>query len=226
MTGPRSPAWHRAKHSPHPMAEPAAKSVLTFVTPAERERVEVAGKGCWTTRHRDTLDDVLHDLRAHPVSAVIVSVACYQQQHAGTVARMVREFPQVPSVALLTAMETTRASQAVLALGQHGVRRLVDARQPAGWRDLREVVAQDDPESIETIARQRLRQDLAGAVPECLRFFDMLFTVPRTLTTVRMFAREAGIMPTTFMSRFFRARIPAPKKYLSRRRMFWTAIEE
>jgi AraC-like DNA-binding protein len=210
---------HRANRHPPVVADPETKAVLTFVTPAERQRVDAAGKGCWTTRHRDTLEDVLQDLRHQPASAVIVSVACYQQQHAGVMARMVREFPRVPSVALLTAMETTRASQAVLALGQQGVRTLVDAREPAGWRDLREIVAQDDLASIETLARQRLHRDLAGAVPACLRFFDMLFTVPRTLTTVRMFARQAGIMPTTFMSRFFRARIPAPKKYLAAARL-------
>lgn len=220
MAGTTSPALHRPHRHPHDTSEPTAKAVLTFVTPAERQRVEAAGQGCYTTRHRNNLEEVLEDLRSTPVSAVIVSVACYQQrEHAGVMARMVREFPRVPSIALLTAMETARTSQAVLALGQQGVRTLVDAREPAGWRDLREVVAQDDPASIETLARDRLRTDLAGAVPECLRFFDMLFTVPRTLTTVRMFARLAGIMPTTFMSRFFRARIPAPKKYLAAARL-------
>lgn len=219
MRGPRSSEVPRANPPYHDGAEPEAKAVLTFVTPAERERVDSAGKGCWTTQHRDTLEDVLYDLRRQPVSAVIVSVARYQQQHAGMMARMVREFPRVTSVALLTAMESTRASQAVLALGQQGVRTLVDAREPAGWRNLREVVAQDDPRSIETLARQQLRLDLAGAIPACQRFFDLLFTVPRTLTTVRLFARQAGITPTTFMSRFFRARIPAPKKYLAAARL-------
>lgn len=217
MSGTTPHASHRVVHQPKPHLEPATKAVLTFVTPAERQRIEAAGQGCYITRHRDNLDEVLQDLRRQAVSAVIVSVACYQQhQHAGAMARMVREFPQVPSVALLTAMETSRATKAVLALGQQGVRTLVDAREPAGWRELREFVAQDDPSSIEAIAKGRLRVELVGANQSCLRFFEMLFSVPRTLTTVRAFARLAGVMPTTFMSRFFRARIPAPKKYCRR----------
>jgi AraC-like DNA-binding protein len=193
-----------------------SKAVITFLTPLEQQRVDAAGKGVYTTVHRENLDQVLTDLRAQPVSAVLVSVARYQQQsHAGQLARMVREFPGVPAVALLGAADPRHATQAVLQLGHQGVRTLVDVREPSGWRDLRQLVADEHPESIEAIARQRLHLDLHQAVPGCRRFFDMLFSVPRTLTTVRELTRMAGVTPTTFMSRFCRAGIPAPKKYLA-----------
>ncbi|HEY0932092.1 MAG TPA: helix-turn-helix domain-containing protein [Gemmatimonas sp.] len=197
---------------------PSSKAVLTFLTPAERSRVDAAGQGCYTTMHREDLEQVLVDLRSRPVSAIIVSVARYQQQHASHMARLVREFPRVPAVALLTANEA-RTTQALLSLGHQGVRTLVDARDPAGWRDLRQFVAREIPGSIESIAMQRMRRELEPMRPACLAFFDALFTVPTTLTTVRELARLLGVMPTTFMSRFFRHGLPAPKKYLALARL-------
>ncbi|MBL0938860.1 MAG: helix-turn-helix domain-containing protein [Gemmatimonadaceae bacterium] len=197
-----------------------SKSVLTFLTPAEQQRVDAAGRGCYTTVHCENFDQLLTDLRSHSVSAVLVSVARYeQQQHAGQVARMVREFPGVPAVALLGAADARHATHAVLQLGHQGVRTLVDVREPSGWRDLRQLVADENPDSIEAVARQQLHIDLQDAVPACRRFFDMLFSAPRSLSTVRELTRSAGVMPTTFMSRFFRARIPAPKKYLAMARL-------
>lgn len=198
------------------------RAILTFLTPAERARVDAAGQGCFTTMHHEDLEQVLTDLRSRPASAIIVSVARYQQHHASQMARLVREFPQIPAVALLTANEA-RTTQALLSLGHQGVRKLVDARDPAGWRDLRQLVAREDPNGIESIARQRIRDDLATARPSCLAFFDALFSAPTSLTTVRQLAQLFGVMPTTFMSRFFRSGLPAPKKYLAMARLIRAA---
>jgi len=74
--------------------------------------------------HRETLDELMVDLRTQRVATVIVSVARYQTQHATQVARLVREFPRVLAVALLTATEP-HTTQSLLALGQHGIRVLV-----------------------------------------------------------------------------------------------------
>lgn len=194
------------------------KAVLTFVTPAERQRVDAVGQGCYVTVHRENLEQVLTDLRTYPVSAVIVSVARYQQQYASSVARLVREFPRVPAVALLTANES-RTTAALLSLGEHGVRTLVDAREPAGWRNLRTLVADESHGGIEAVAINQLRIDLEGACAASLRFFETLFMLPPTLTTVRELARHIGVIPTTLMSRFYRAGIPAPKRYLAAARL-------
>jgi AraC-like DNA-binding protein len=196
----------------------APRAVVTFVTPAEQQRVDaLTGRGCVTV-HRENLEQVLTDLRTHAVSAVIVSVSRYQQQYAPSVARLVREFPRVPAVALLSAYET-RSSAALLSLGEHGVRTLVDTRDPAGWRELRSLVNAETPGSIDNLAIRTLRNDLATARSSSVRFFDTLFTVPRSMTTVQEFSRYIGVVPTTLMSRFYRAGIPAPKKYLATARL-------
>jgi AraC-like DNA-binding protein len=200
------------------MARVGNKAVLTFVTPGERPRVEAAGAGCYVALHRETLDQMLDDMRRQPVSAVVVSVARYQQHDGATMARLVREFPAVPAVALLTASES-RATQALLSLGQHGVRTVVDAREPAGWRDLRTLVSREDPRAIEAIAKARILDDLPNASLTSRRFITALFDAPLTCTTVRDFARRQGVTPTTFMTRFFRAGIPPAKRYLSYARL-------
>lgn len=201
--------------SPQP---PIPREIVTFLTPAEQHRVDALGQGSYTTVHRENLDDLMRDLRTKPVSAILVSVARYQEQHSTQMARMVREFPRVPAVALLTGNES-KNTQSLLALGKHGVQALVDAREPAGWRDLRQFVQRELSTTIESVAIQRIRADLVGAQSDCLRFLDELFLAPRSLTTVRQLARRLGVVPTTFMSRFFRADIPAPKKYLAMARL-------
>ena len=203
----------------------SARSIVTFLTPAERQRVDALGEGSYTTVHRESFDDILRDLRSQPVSAILVSVSRYQQDHGTQVARMVREFPRVPAVALLTGNEA-RTTQSLLALGQRGVQTLVDARDPAGWRDLRQFVNREVATTIESVAIRRIRADLTGANDDCLRFFDELFLAPMSLTTVRQLARRLGVVPTTFMSRFFRAGIPAPKKYLATARLVRAAREQ
>ena len=193
-------------------------AVATFINPSERERVDAAGEGCYETLHRETLEELIIDLRTQRVSAVLVSVARYQTQHATQVARLVREFPRVPAVALLTATEP-RATQSLLALGRHGVKSLVDVRDPRGWRELRQLVSTERGDTIEHIAMQRIAADLRDAPDDCRRFFDALFLAAPSLTTVGQLARGMGVVPSTFMSRFFRARLPAPKRYLALARL-------
>ena len=75
--------------------------------------------------HRDTIDDVIRDVRERRVSAVLVSVSCCGRLMVPRVAKMVREFPRVPAVALLTQLGAG-APDAVLSLGRSGVSTLVD----------------------------------------------------------------------------------------------------
>ena len=193
-------------------------AVATFLTPSERGRVDAAGEGCYTAVHRESLDELFVDLRTRRVSAVLVSVSRYQTQHATQMARLVREFPRVPAVALLTITEP-RTTQSLLALGQQGVRALVDVRDPKGWRELRQLVTSERGETIERLAIARLREDLHGVPDDCARFFDCLFLASPRVTTIRQLARGVGVIPSTFMSRFFRAKLPAPKRYLAAARL-------
>ena len=192
-------------------------AVSTMLDPAERARVDAAGAGLYRAIHRESLDDVLRDLRERPIGAVLLSVARCVERDAARLATMVREFPRVPAVALLSQVEQ-QTPRAVLALGRSGVRTLVDVRQPTGWRELRTVLIEGRTDDIQRLVLAALATDLPDAPDECRRFFELLFR-PGNVATVRALSRALGILPSTLMSRFFRARLPAPKRYLAMARL-------
>lgn len=193
--------------------------VATMLLPGERSRVDAAGDGFYRTLHRDSIDDIIGDLRAQRVSAVLVSVTrCGAKDDASRFGRIVREFPRVPAVALLTQFEAG-TPRAVLSLGQSGIRSLVDVRQPNGWRELREVLMRDRTRDIEKIALGQLSLDLAGAPDDCWTFFETIFQPRLRASTIRTLASELRVVPSTLMSRFFRAQLPAPKRYLAMARL-------
>jgi AraC-like DNA-binding protein len=203
-------------------SHPPLAPVTTILTPAERIRVDAAGEGHYLTLHRDSVDDVIRDLKEKRAAAVLVSVARCGVRDATQVAMLVREFPRVPTVALLTDLEPS-APAAVLTLGRSGVQTLVDVRQPSGWRRLRDVLLADQSSDINRLALAQLSMDLSGAHSDCRYFFEILFSLPSGIGTVRSLARYLGVIPSTLMSRFFRARLPAPKRYLAMTRLIRAA---
>lgn len=196
--------------------------VATILSPGERARVDAAGEGLYRAIHRDSVDDVIRDLREQRASAVLVSVGRCDERAAVHMGRLVREFPRIPAVALLTHLEPA-TPRTVLSLGQSGVRALIDVRQPAGWRELRDVLLADRAGDIERLALGQLALDLVGAPDECWRFFEALFRSSPRVTTVRALAARLQVVPSTLMSRFFRAHLPPPKRYLASARLVQAA---
>lgn len=191
--------------------------IATLLTPEERLRVDAAGEGCYRTLHRESVDDVIHDLKAQQVYAVLVSVSCASKCTA-RVASLVREFPRIPAVALLSEFEL-RTPHAVLALGQCGIKRLVDVRQAAGWRELRGTLMADTGDLGQRSILGQLALDLAGVPADCWLFFETIFTCSPRLGNVRLLARDLDVTASTLMSRFFRAGVPTPKRYLAMARL-------
>ena len=188
--------------------------VATVLDPSERRSVDAAGAGLYRTLHRESLDEVRRDLKERRISAVIVSVARCVREEPAHMQAVVRDFPRVPTVALVSAASDTDPAS-VLALGNCGVRTLVDVRYAAGWGRLRDVLGAEVTNDMDRIALGVLQQDLRDASPDCWKFFESLFTRSYSAPTIRVLARRLGVLPSTLMSRFFRARLPAPKRYLA-----------
>ena len=81
-------------------------------------------------------------------------------------AAVVRQFPGIPALALLTHLEYTTPFS-VLSLGRSGIQNLIDARSPAGWRRLRDALA---PNRHSDFARYALGR-LVADVPEATTVF-------------------------------------------------------
>jgi len=191
--------------------------VSTILTP-----LDAAAQGLCDALHRESLDEVLSDLREQKASLVLISVNRYGAQNSGRVAAMVREFPRVPAVALMTETQNS-TPHTTLALGQLGIRTLVDARIPAGWQTLRNILASQGSSDLQRSALAQISLDLPGVSKDCWRFFELLFDSSPRISTVRQLARHLNILPSTLMSRFFRAKLPAPKRYLSLARLIRAA---
>jgi AraC-like DNA-binding protein len=201
---------------------PRRLSVATMLTPTERIRVDAAGEGSYRALHRDTVAEMVQDLKSNRVSAVVVSVSrCDQRARAG-VAALVRQFPRVPTVVLLTQLDRS-TPHAVLSLGSTGVRQLVDVREADGWRELRNYLVASHAQDIQRLALGQLAMDLSEASQDCWRFFEVLFLHSARVYTVRALAKQLDVLPSTLMSRFFRARLPAPKQYLAMARLIRAA---
>src|SRR4026208_218200 len=196
--------------------------VSTILTPLDGARVAAAARGLCDALHRESMDEVLSDLRQKRASLVLISVTRYGSQSSSRVAAMVREFPRIPAVALLTETQSS-TPHATLALGQLGIRTLIDARMPAGWQTLRNILASPGSTDLQRSALMQISLDLPNVSKDCWRFFELLFDSSPRISTVRQLARHLHILPSTLMSRFFRAKLPAPKRYLSLARLIRAA---
>jgi AraC-like DNA-binding protein len=195
--------------------------VVTLLTADERLRVDAVGMGAFTTAHRDGMDDVVRELRGRICAAVVLSVAQLAREGRGGAARVsdiVRAHPRVAVVGLV-AEPDPGAMSTVLALGRAGVRTVVDARQPEGWRGLRALLGSDPARQVGREAMARLAPLLTESGEGSRRFFEALFEVPPEPVTVDVLARRLGVRPTTLMSRFTRAGLPSPKRYVALARL-------
>jgi transcriptional regulator GlxA family with amidase domain len=99
---------------------------------------------------------------------------------------------------------------------------MVDLNQQAGWQQLRAVVAlQASPTACRILGK--ILPALNDATPGARRFFDALVRVAPETPTVRALTRRLRVPSSTFMSRFFRADLPSPKRYLATTRLLHAA---
>lgn len=216
MSAPVLPS--RPRHTP--VARRA--TVAAVLMPGERQRVEAAGEGCFALLHSDTVPEAIRVVRERPVDAVLVSVERCEPPDLGAVQRLIREFPGVPTVALIT-RHGDGASERLLRLGATGVRQVVDVTSPSGWHVLRRLLAQPATRAVARIQRPVLDAlpDLPG---DGRLFFEALIQLSPTLVTVRGLAAVLGVEPSTLMSRFSRAGLPSPKSYLAGMRLLHASI--
>ena len=179
--------------------------IATLLTPAERLCVDAVGEGYYHALHRDNVDDVIRDLSCAGI-------------HASRVASLVREFPRVPAMALLSEFEA-KTPHAVLALGHSGICRLIDVRSTTGWRELRSTLMADTVDNNQRRILGQLALDLVGVPEDCWKFFETLFTCSPQIANVRVLAKEFSVLPSTMMSRFSRIGVPTPKQYLAMARL-------
>jgi AraC-like DNA-binding protein len=197
-------------------------TVCTVLPQEERPRVDAAGDGCFTTVHAESLVEARLAARRGRVDAMVISVHQCRDETLPAVAQLVREFPAIPAVALISRRDP-RAGETLLQLGAQGVRAAVDCTDPTGWRRLRDLVGR--PTSPVTArVLERLLPALHQTTAETRLFFEAVARLAPALSTVRGIARHLRHRPSTLMSRFYRAGLPSPKSYLAGMRLVHAAF--
>jgi AraC-like DNA-binding protein len=195
--------------------------VATVLLPVERARVDAAGSGCFAVVHRDTLPDAVRIVRERPVDAVLVSVHRCGPEQVEIVSHLVREFPGIPTVALVSQHDPT-ATEMLLRLGAPGVRQVVDVTSPTGWSRLRQVVGQPASRAVARIQGPIL-DALTGVPADTRLFMEAMIRLAPDTPTVTVLAQRLYVRPSTLMSRFGRAGLPSPKNYLAAVRLLHAA---
>lgn len=199
----------------------ASTTVAAVLLPGERPRVEAAGNGCFAVVHRDTIPDALRVVRERSVDAVLVSVHRCGPDQMEPLGHLVREFPTIPTVALVS-QHDAGTIEMLLRLGASGVRQVVDVTSPMGWSRLRQIVGQPATRAVARIQGPVL-DALGEAPPDARLFLEALIRLACEVPTVTGVAAELSVRPSTLMSRFARAGLPSPKNYLSAIRLLHAA---
>jgi AraC-like DNA-binding protein len=218
--------------------------VATWLLPAERDRVSAACGAHLALTHCDELPKVRAALAAGRADAALVSVALVRPITAAPLTALARAFPACVVVGLVADTDEAHALSGALLLGRAGGSAVVDTRTPPGWAALRRAFEPTRlPDAFQRRALDAVMTDLraattcparvsepataaapadAGEVSDgCLRFFRLVFA-PDVPTAKRLAAR-LGVHPTTLTSRFYRAGLPSPKRYLAVARLAWAA---
>ena len=197
-------------------------TVATVLMPRERSRVDAAGDGCFRVVHRDSVPEAIRVVRERGVDAFLVSVHRCRERDLRAVGYLIRDFPGIPTVALVSQHEAN-VSETLLHLGATGVQQVVDVTSPSGWQRLRQIIG---PPATRAVARiQGPILEALGDTPLDNRlFFEALIRLAPDVVSVRRLAQQLDLRPSTLMSRFGRAGLPSPKSYLAGIRLLYAAL--
>ncbi len=207
------------------LAQPRPR-VATWLTTRESLEANAAGHGDILFARCLTLDAVRTRLRRGEVDAVLVSATLMDSRALLVLGALVHDFPVVLFAGLSTEADRGQALRGVQLLGNAGIRVLIDSQRLGGWSVLRELLGPTRlPEPFMREALAAVLSDLEdGSASSSVRcsdgcrwFFRTIFTTD--VLTIRQVARDVGLSPQTFMSRFTRAGLPSPRQYLTLARL-------
>ena len=235
----RRERWTARCNAQEPPPRPTA---ATWLAPRERQQVGAAGGAALALTHCDSLAAVAQECVTGRADAVLVSVARLTPAELPALARLVRGFPGTPVVGIVGAATEAEVVAGSLLVGRAGVQTVLDCRSRDGWTALRTtfeprrlpdaflracvacVLAdlRDGTASEASLNPTPEQADTANPCPDGLvRFFVAAFAPD--VNGAKVLAARLGVLPSTLMSRFFRAGLPSPKRYVALARLVWAA---
>lgn len=202
--------------------QPDPPVIAAVLRPDERSRVEAAGSGWFSLLCRESIPEAIRAVRERPVDAVLVSVHQCGASQLDALGSLVRGFPGIPTVALVSRHDA-EGSTTLLHLGATGVREVVDVTGPDGWHRLRQLLGQPATRDVARIQGPVLAE-LGEVPPDTRLFFEALIRLAPDVPTARGLSERLGVRSSTLMSRFLREGLPSPKSYLAGMRLVHAAV--
>lgn len=196
-------------------------TIVTLLEARMRASVDGATDNTFLNVHVDSVDQVVRAVREHAPRAILLSTAVIEQDTLPDIARLVTKNPAVLSVAV-SHSDGPVPGDLLLGLGACGIRRFLDLNGREGWDKLRGILDGGGGE-IEAAILSAVLPEIEDTSDEWRHFFAAVVRLAPSTTTVRALSRQLGIKASTLMSRFFRAALPAPKKYLAMIRLLYAA---
>ena len=216
------PNLAKRRHSvQHRLLEADRVTIVTLLEPELRSAIDAATDGSLGKVHVESPSQAAQAVREHSPTALLLSPTIASRYSAAQIGSLVaRSIGTVP-VAVLGADWPT-AQRSLLVLGRCGVRQLVNLAQRDGWDQLRKLMHETAGDCRIVVFRQLLIA-AKDSTDEFKAFLATLVRMAPGTATVRTLATGMGVEPSTLMSRFYRARLPAPKKYLVMTRLLYAS---
>lgn len=216
-----------ARESPRGLAHTAdaprqtKPTIVTILEPAIRSQLDAATLGSFLTIHANSFHDAFLAIRNPSTRVVLLSPRILNDSNLPDVGKLLLSGIGVLPVAVLDGHGPT-VGQGLLDLGACGVRRFVDLSDRDGWNKLRALVS-DAARATTMEILSSILPALGDPAPGSRQFFDTLVRLAPNVSTVKILASALHTHASTLMSRFFRASLPSPKRYLAETRLLYAA---
>lgn len=194
--------------------------VVAILPPHIRHQLDAA-IGEHQALHVDTVEDACRAVAINCPQLLLIAPSMLVKERPAAIRQLLRHTAGALPVAMIGA-SARFAPPRLLDLGACGVRSCLDLDDRDVWRKVRELASQRE-DTVATAILRRIARDVGEVslgLQNCLD--DIVRLAPRT-TTVTQLAREFAIKPSTFVSRFVRAGLPSPKRYLVATRLLYVS---
>lgn len=196
-------------------------TIVTLLEARMRASVDGATDAAFLNVHVDSVDQMVTAVRERAPRAVLLSTGLIGRETLPDIAHLVTKNPAVLPVAV-SHTDGPVPGDLLLGLGACGIRRFLDLNGREGWDQLRGILDVGGGD-VEAAILGAILPQIEDTSDEWRHFFATLVRYAPSTTTVRALSRQLGIKASTLMSRFFRAALPAPKKYLAMTRLLYAA---
>jgi methylphosphotriester-DNA--protein-cysteine methyltransferase len=198
---------------------PQATIVVTLLDPGLSSIIDRSAAGEFAIIVASSLNEAAQVAWRVSACAVLLSPLLMQEEPTSTTRQLLAKLPGVSLVAVL-GEDWASSYTSLLRLGACGVHHTVNLCQREGWNELRAIIRDAGQEATQAITR-RLLTSMGKASDQARGFAGLLVRYAPMSPSVRILCQALRVNSSTLGSRFFRARLPTPKMYLSMTRLLY-----